>query len=84
MPYINQEERHQLAVELPPNLSTGQMNFIVSDLFDQWIGMVPNYDRLNSAIGVLECCLQEIYRRLVVPYEDKQITKSGDVFMERE
>jgi hypothetical protein len=84
VPYIPEDERPEIAITLPPGLGTGQLNFLVSDIIDQWIGLVPNYDRLNSAIGVLECCLQEVYRKVVVPFESKKETKNGPVFMERE
>lgn len=39
-----------------------------------------NYDMLNEVIGVLECCKQEFYRRMVVPYETKKIIENGDVY----
>lgn len=84
MPYIPESERPQIAVTIPPTLSTGQLNFLLSDIVDQWIGLVPDYDRLNSAIGVLECCMQEVYSRIVSPYERKKQALNGDVFMERE
>ena len=83
MPYIEFNQRADLAFALPEGLSTGQLNFILSDLVDQWIGPLPNYDRLNSAIGVIECCKQEAYARIVRPYEDRKIESNGDVYMER-
>ena len=83
-PYIDPLERPKIAATLPVGLSTGQLNFLLSDLIDQWIGEVPNYDKLNSAIGVLECCLQEVYRRVVTKFEDRKILENGDVFTERE
>lgn len=30
-------------------------------------------------VGTLMCCILEIYRRLVAPYEDEKISSSGDV-----
>tara|TARA_Y100000034_G_scaffold124273_1_gene172212 strand:- start:556 stop:855 length:300 start_codon:yes stop_codon:yes gene_type:complete len=37
------------------------------------------YKYMNRAMGVLECMKQEIYRRLIGPYEDKAIDKNGDL-----
>lgn len=84
MPYIEPLRRAEIAYTLPPGITTGELNFIVSDLVDQFVGLVPDYDRLNSAVGVLECCLQEVYARIVTPYERKKQAQNGDVFMERE
>lgn len=83
MPYIPHEERRKFNFTLPAGLSPGQMTFIIADLIDQYVGMVPDYDRLHSAIGVLECCKQEVYRRLVVPYENGKLAVNGDTFQER-
>jgi len=86
MPYIKRSERDQLAhfircITGPgPVQSVGQLNYVISCLVAYWIGTTPSYGRLNSAIGVLECCKLELYRRLAVPYEDKKIQENGDVF----
>jgi len=37
------------------------------------------YKRVNNLIGELECCVFEIYRRLIAPYEQKKIIENGDV-----
>jgi hypothetical protein len=84
VPYIDPNERPDIAVTISGSLTTGQLNFLISDIIDQWVGLVPNYDKLNSAIGVLECCLQEVYRQVIVPYEDRKKLLNGDVYMERE
>lgn len=84
MPYIDPTERPKIAATIPTGLTAGHINFLVADVLDQWIGSAVNYDRLNAAIGILECCKLEIYRRLAVPYEDKKMEANGDVFMERE
>jgi len=36
----------------------------------------------NRMIGMMECCKQELYRRVVVPYEEKKIVENGDVTCE--
>jgi len=41
---------------------------------------VLSYSEYNEIIGILECAKMEVYRRLVVPYEDKKIEQNTDVF----
>jgi hypothetical protein len=31
-------------------------------------------------VGVLECAKQELYRRILIPYEDAKIELNGDVY----
>ncbi len=84
MPYIDFDTRGKIATTIPEGLTPGCINFLICDLVDQWIGPAPNYERLNAAIGIMECAKLELYRRVAVPYEDKKILQNGDVFMERE
>jgi len=44
------------------------------------ISAVNNYADYNEVMGVLECVKQELYRRLIVPYENKKKEENGDVF----
>ena len=83
MPYIVWDERGKIATTIPESLTPGHVNFILADIIDQWVGLLPNYERLNAAIGILECCKLEIYRRLVASYEDDKMVLNGDVFMDR-
>jgi hypothetical protein len=83
VPYIKFGDRHALALDLPDGLNEGQVNFILSDIINQWVGPQPNYARINAAIGILECAKLEVYRRIASPYEDAKITENGDVFTER-
>jgi hypothetical protein len=56
----------------------GHLNYLVSTIIDD---VYPrNYTSLNAAIGVLECIKQELYRRVVAPYEDTKIEQNGDVY----
>lgn len=34
----------------------------------------------QGAVGALECCKLEMYRRLIGPYEDTAIGRNGDVY----
>jgi hypothetical protein len=36
-----------------------------------------NYKNINAAVGVLECCKQELYRMTAAPYEDIKINNNG-------
>lgn len=38
-----------------------------------------SYAMFAGIIGSLVCCILEIYRRLVAPYEDDKIKSNGDV-----
>jgi hypothetical protein len=95
MPYISQARRSDLdhaIVQLNAALTQGRnrseealdgdLNYVITRLFE----VIPvvrdgrwRYRLCNLVVGVLECCKQEFYRRLVGPYEDKAIEKNGDV-----
>lgn len=58
----------------------GMLNYCITSLLDVYdLRANPRYKNINSAIGVLECVKQELYRRLAGPYEDKAIAKNGDI-----
>jgi hypothetical protein len=40
---------------------------------------VLSYADHNSAVGMLECCKIELYRKDVAPYEDEKLVENGDV-----
>lgn len=42
-------------------------------------GEIPLGIKHNNFVGELECCVLEIYRRLISPYEDEKISENGDV-----
>lgn len=80
MPYITNERRKQLhfSGEIPSE--PGDLNYIITTKILNFLGENPNYERFNAAIGALECCKLELYRRMVVPYEDGKIRENGDVY----
>lgn len=89
MPYIRQEERGpwicrmlELGFKLSEGPAPGVLNFVLTHLLKQWLGATPNYERLNAAIGVLECAKLELYRRVAAPYEDRKREENGDVYGE--
>lgn len=78
MPYVDQETRDEL--ERRTAGTSGELNFNVTRLLREFLGANPSYDDFNTAIGVLECAKLELYRRLIVPYEDSKIIDNGDVY----
>lgn len=60
--------------------SPGELNYTVTRLLIEYLGETPNYERYNAVVGVLECAKLELYRRMVVPYEEKKKAENGDVY----
>jgi hypothetical protein len=62
----------------------GSLNYIIFKIVKgliepQYDGGERSYARFNAINGALECCKQEVYRRLIAPYEDTKIEDNGDV-----
>ena len=76
MPYIAKEKRtpfdsliDQIQAELvnlecddPNNNLEGNLNYIITRLLMK-VYSGPTYREINDAIGMLECCKQEFYRK---------------------
>ena len=60
--------------------SPGELNYVITRLIDDFLDSAPTYETYNAAVGVLACAQAELYRRRVVPYEDKKCLENGDVF----
>ena len=80
MPYIEQERRQVLDIYAGGAETIGELNYIITKLVLRFLGSEPNYASHNAVIGVLECAKQELYRRVVVPYEEKKREENGDVY----
>lgn len=81
MPYIKTERRKALYNgEIP--LNVGELNYWLTTQIQNYIfsKRKENYQLYNDIIGVLQCMIQEFYRRKITPYEDKKIKENGDVF----
>jgi len=83
MPYIKQTWRKSMdgflkAFESYLELRdfTGRLNYFLFKLAKHNIHC---YSDAQKFIGELECTKQEIYRRIIAPYEDKKIKENGDV-----
>lgn len=81
MPYIKLTDRYELTEEGQLPASGGELNYLFTKHILDYLTLVDmSYANLNSAIGALECCKLELYRRMVAPYEDTKIKENGDVY----
>jgi len=89
MPYIPKERRSDLVTIGGYAETCGELNYYITNEILCYLyrgqhrtGEFKNtsYSDYNEVMGVLECVKQEIYRRLIVPYEDDRREEHGDVF----
>jgi hypothetical protein len=79
MPYIDAKARERIdRGSLPMN--AGELNYQITRLVLGFLGASPRYQDFNNAVGALECCKLELYRRMIGPYENVKIADNGDVF----
>lgn len=92
MPYIIQDKRDVLDPQIeellnglrelesddPSNSMAGNLNYIFTKLLIAVSS--KKYDDINEAVGVLECCKLELYRRFAAPYENQKAHDNGDVY----
>jgi len=89
MPYIKYEKREALedftyecfeTLE-DVDIGAGELNYMITQLLHSWLRKNGNnYSNYNLVMGVLSCVAQELYRRVVVPYEDSKMEENGDVY----
>ena len=95
MPYIAKEQRDKLdgvihrlqgtiaRMELDDETVNveGQLNYVITKLLMQIYGDKDciRYSGINDAIGMLECCKLEFYRKVAAPYEDQKEFENGEV-----
>ena len=83
MSYIPREDRPKYEDPLttlkdqPPDRRDGELNYIITRILKETYPQ--RYHTINRAIGVLEACKLEYYRRVAAPYEDTKIQQNGDV-----
>jgi hypothetical protein len=78
MPYIDPASRIQIAAGREPR-NTGELNYVITVAVQDYLGDTLSYEKINAAIGVLECAKLELYRRVAAGYEDLKIIQNGDV-----
>lgn len=71
------EEGYQSDLEMAA--LAGMLNYTITRLI---LSIIPGrkYWIIATVTGVLQNVSDEFYRRYVVPYEDEQLKKNGDVF----
>lgn len=79
MPYVETHRRRLLDLGNDPR-TPGELNYVITRIVAEYLGMNARYSSFNEAIGVLECAKQELYRRVVSPYEDRKLSENGDVY----
>lgn len=81
-PYIPKGRRDEILNKIDSLPQTpGELNYLITLLILSYLKLFPrSYCKYNEVIGVLECVKQEVYRRLIVPYEEKKRKENGDVF----
>ena len=80
MPYLKSERKEQLKLGAVP-ATPGDLNYLFTKLILEYLdnnGL--SYYTINDVVGALECCKQEFYQRLVVPYERLKARTNGDVY----
>lgn len=80
MPYITEEAITRLnngtGTQTP-----GELNYVFTMLALDYLDRKhETYQTINDIIGALECCKQEFYRRIAVPYEELKLRSNGDVY----
>jgi len=80
MPYIKKSDREYLDNGGKPN-DIGELNYVITKtILDYLNDNSVSYPIMNEIMGVLECTKQEFYKRVVSPYENREIMINGDVY----
>ena len=94
MPYIDPEKRRHIDNDYPPE-NAGELNYLLTTIILDYLASQAEikensiayiksntYAHYNEVIGVLECIKQELWTRIIRPYEDDKIRINGDIFDE--
>lgn len=83
MPYITKDRRERY-IDIVQNLfinddtvTAGEINYLLTEIIASFTGPELSYEKINTVIGILECCKLELYRRLSA-YEDIKLRQNGD------
>jgi hypothetical protein len=86
MPYISKDQRarfdelvDKFVAEIRNDLSSGDLNYLLSSLVWKLFQNNKSYSSINQIIGALECVKFEFYRRQAAPYEDIKLEANGDL-----
>lgn len=79
MPYIDTKTKdkvHQFGPRTP-----GELNFAITEILIGYLKeKKESYQTYNDMMGAMNGSLLELYRRKIIPYEDKKIEANGDVY----
>ncbi len=89
MPYLTPEARDLLltgdntlclsAIRTPGDLNYAMTQTVLAFVNAQIAGQ-GKYAIYNAAIGALECCKLELYRRVVAEYENLKCKENGEIY----
>jgi uncharacterized protein (UPF0297 family) len=95
MPYIAQSQRPALDAAVDELVEAlvkqklddetasheGMLNYAITRLLMKVYGQADStrYAQINNAVGMLECCKLELYRKVAAPYEDQKEHDNGAV-----
>ncbi len=90
MPYLTKEVRTKLDEAIDSLIEQfqedgvsipGGINYAICRMADGVVAATgESYSIYNTLLGSLECAKQEIYRRMIAPYEDFKCQQNGEVF----
>lgn len=83
MPYIKKKRRLPLAPHTDVYPETlGELSYQITRMCDWYLqNSLPNSaDDIMAVIGCLDATKLELWRRVMVPYEEEKIDENGDVF----
>ena len=86
MPYISLDDRERLMIRglegaEPVVRKAGELNFLLTSVIVSFLAESEiTYERINTAVGALECAKHELLRRICDPYESFKMTPETDVY----
>ena len=83
-PYIPIKRREEIQDGCTPQ-NAGELNYKITATILEYLYNInpsePNrYSDYNEILGVLEACKLELYRKVIVKYEDQKCTENGEVY----
>jgi len=87
MPYITPEDRSVIDTLMGDNFKPqngGELQYAIAKLvqsyYESSCNSKPRYKHMEQMMGALSGAVQEHYRVVVAPYEDKKIAENGGVY----
>jgi hypothetical protein len=82
MPYIDEIARRSIDDSQSP-ITKGELNYAITRLMVKFVALGgKRYHVISDAIAAAQDAADEMKRRVLAPYEDKQCDKNGDVYQE--